>query len=161
MKMRAYAAPSFSRENSRSSSPSDVRNHHHSCGPSLKTGCRKTMAGALVDKIGRTVRTGFKVSAKFPIVSGVANVRSAPLETSAVRRLAAILVADVAGYSRLMGADEGGTLARLRAIRHQLLDPKIAGHNGRLVKTTGDGHSLSLAVWSMHCAVPPRCKPRC
>ena len=55
------------------------------------------------------------------------------------RRLAAILAADVAGYSRLIGADEGGTLTRLKAIRAELIDPTIAAHNGRLVKTTGDG----------------------
>jgi len=55
------------------------------------------------------------------------------------RRLAAILAADVAGYSRLIGADEGGTLERLKALRRELFDPKIAEHRGRLVKTTGDG----------------------
>ena len=55
------------------------------------------------------------------------------------RRLAAILAADVAGYSRLIGADEGGTLQALKAIRAELIDPTIAAHNGRLVKTTGDG----------------------
>jgi len=53
------------------------------------------------------------------------------------RKLAAILAADVAGYSRLMGADEEGTLERLKALR-ELLDPKIAEHHGRIVKTTGD-----------------------
>src|SRR6516162_3235681 len=58
---------------------------------------------------------------------------------SQTRRLAAILAADVAGYSRLIGADEDGTLERLRALRRELLDPKIADHRGRLVKTTGDG----------------------
>ena len=58
---------------------------------------------------------------------------------TAVRRLAAILAADVAGYSRLIGADEGGTLRALKAIRAELIDPTIAAHNGRLVKTTGDG----------------------
>jgi len=58
---------------------------------------------------------------------------------SQTRRLVAILAADVAGYSRLMEADEEGTLARLRAIRTELFDPAIAAHNGRLVKTTGDG----------------------
>src|SRR2546425_8337525 len=58
---------------------------------------------------------------------------------TATRRLAAILAADVAGYSRLMGADEEGTLERLKALRRELVDPKIAEHNGRLVKTTGDG----------------------
>jgi TolB-like protein/class 3 adenylate cyclase len=55
------------------------------------------------------------------------------------RRLAAIVAADVAGYSRLMGQDEAGTLARLRAHRRELIDPKIAEHKGRVVKTTGDG----------------------
>jgi adenylate cyclase len=55
------------------------------------------------------------------------------------RRLAAILAADVAGYSRLMGQDEAGTLARLKALRRELIDPKIAEHKGRIVKTTGDG----------------------
>ena len=55
------------------------------------------------------------------------------------RRLAAILAADVAGYSRLIEADEEGTLGRLRALRSQVLDPKIADHKGRIVKTTGDG----------------------
>ena len=58
---------------------------------------------------------------------------------TAVRRLAAILAADVAGYSRLIGADESGTLRALKAIRAELIDPTIAAHNGRLVKTTGDG----------------------
>jgi adenylate cyclase len=55
------------------------------------------------------------------------------------RRLTAILAADVAGYSRLMGADEGGTLAALKVTRRELVDPKIAEHCGRIVKTTGDG----------------------
>ena len=55
------------------------------------------------------------------------------------RRLAAVLAADLAGYSRLMGVDEEGTLARLKAHRRELVDPKIAEHRGRIVKTTGDG----------------------
>jgi adenylate cyclase len=55
------------------------------------------------------------------------------------RRLAAVLAADVAGYSRLIGGDELGTLGRLRAMRIELIDPSIAAHNGRVVKTTGDG----------------------
>jgi class 3 adenylate cyclase len=55
------------------------------------------------------------------------------------RRLAAILAVDVAGYSRLMEADEEGTLAALRVVRRELGDPKIAEHRGRIVKTTGDG----------------------
>ena len=53
---------------------------------------------------------------------------------SQTRRLAAILAADVAGYSRLIGADEGGTLERLKALRRELLDPKITAHRGRIVE---------------------------
>jgi class 3 adenylate cyclase len=55
------------------------------------------------------------------------------------RRLSAILAADVAGYSRLMGDDEEGTLAALKAHRKAVVDPAIANHRGRIVKTTGDG----------------------
>ena len=55
------------------------------------------------------------------------------------RRLTTILAADAVGYSRLVGADEEGTLERLRTIRKDLIDPAIAAHRGRIVKTTGDG----------------------
>jgi len=74
---------------------------------------------------------------------------------TATRRLAAILAADVAGYSRLMGADEEGTLERLKALRHDLVDPKIAEHHGRIVKTTGDGLLVEFAsvVDAVRCAV--------
>ena len=61
------------------------------------------------------------------------------------RRLAAILAADVAGYSRLVEADEEGTLARLKSLRRDLIDPKIALHKGRAVKTTGDGMLVEFA----------------
>jgi len=61
------------------------------------------------------------------------------------RRLAAVLATDVAGYSRLMGADEEGTLARLKAVRKALVDPTIASHRGRIVKTTGDGMLVEFA----------------
>jgi adenylate cyclase len=61
------------------------------------------------------------------------------------RRLAAILAADVAGYSRLMGVDEEGTLAQLKAVRKNLIDPIIAVHRGRIVKTTGDGILVEFA----------------
>jgi adenylate cyclase len=57
----------------------------------------------------------------------------------AERQMAAVVAADIAGYSRLMGADEEGTLARLRACRRELIDPGIARHRGRIVKITGDG----------------------
>lgn len=63
----------------------------------------------------------------------------------AERRLAAVLAADVAGYSRLMSADEEGTLARLKAVRRALVDPAIASHRGRIVKTTGDGMLVEFA----------------
>ena len=71
------------------------------------------------------------------------------------RRLAAILAADVAGYSRLMGEDEEGTLAALKAIRRELGDPKIKEHRGRIVKTTGDGLLVEFAsvVDAVRCAV--------
>ena len=58
---------------------------------------------------------------------------------ASTRRLAAILAADVAGYSRLMGADEEGSHERLKAHFRELVDPKIAEHRGRTVKNTGDG----------------------
>lgn len=71
------------------------------------------------------------------------------------RRLAAILAADVAGYSRLMGEDEAGTLARLKAHRRELIDPCIAAHKGRIVKTTGDGILIEFpsVVEAVACAV--------
>jgi len=71
-----------------------------------------------------------------------------------VRRLAAILAADVAGYSRLIEADEEGTLGRLKALRTEVIDPKIAGHKGRIVKTTGDGLLVEFAsvVDALRCA---------
>src|SRR5215510_12291632 len=71
------------------------------------------------------------------------------------RRLAAILAADVAGYSRLIGTDESGTLERLKTLRRELLDPKITQHRGRLVKTTGDGLLVEFAsvVDALRCAV--------
>lgn len=61
------------------------------------------------------------------------------------RRMTAILAADVVGYSRLMGQDEEGTLARLKAHRRELVNPKIREHRGRIVKTTGDGLLVEFA----------------
>src|SRR5258705_2508236 len=71
------------------------------------------------------------------------------------RRLAAILAGDVAGYSRLMGLDEEGTLAALKGHRRAVVDPKIAEHRGRIVKTTGDGILVQFAsvVDAVRCAV--------
>src|SRR6516165_8138260 len=77
------------------------------------------------------------------------------VEERVERRLAAILCADVAGYSRLMGADEEGTLAVLKSDRRELIDPLIAQHKGRIVKTTGDGMLVEFAsvVDAVRCAV--------
>src|ERR1044072_6478005 len=71
------------------------------------------------------------------------------------RRLAAIVSADVAVYSRLMGSDESGTLAALKSLRQEVIDPAIASHGGRIVKTTGDGLLLefSSVVNAVRCAV--------
>src|SRR5471032_3207986 len=76
-------------------------------------------------------------------------------EARVERRLAAILAADVAGYSRLMGFDEEGTLAGLKTHRHDIIDPKIAEHCGRIVKTTGDGALVEFAsaVDAVRCAM--------
>jgi adenylate cyclase len=68
---------------------------------------------------------------------------------SQTRRLAAILAADVAGYSLLMGADEEGTLERLKALRREVVNPKIAEHRGRIVKTTGDAGRNFQCGWTI------------
>src|SRR5437773_7598088 len=75
--------------------------------------------------------------------------------TRDLRRLAAIVSADVAGYSRLMGRDDSATLAGLKAHRRELFDPKIAEYGGRIVKTTGDGLLLEFpsVVDAVRCAV--------
>ena len=74
---------------------------------------------------------------------------------SETRKLAAILVADVVGYGRLAGADEDRTLARLRALRSDLIDPTIALHHGRIVKRTGDGSIIEFrsVVDAVRCAI--------
>src|SRR6185312_3901648 len=71
------------------------------------------------------------------------------------RRLTAIVAADVAGYSRLTGADEEGTIARLRSLRREVVDPAVTAHGGRIVKTTGDGVLIEFAsvVDAVRCAV--------
>jgi adenylate cyclase len=71
------------------------------------------------------------------------------------RKLAAILAADVVGYSRLAGTDEDRTLARLRGLRSDLLDPAIAAHHGRVVKRTGDGSLVEFrsVVDAVRCAI--------
>jgi adenylate cyclase len=74
---------------------------------------------------------------------------------SETRKIAAILFANVVGYSRLAGADEEGTLARLRALRSDLIDPAIAVHQGRVVKRTGDGALVEFrsVVDAVRCAI--------
>src|SRR6476620_7193971 len=76
-------------------------------------------------------------------------------EAQTSRRLAAIMAADMVGYSRLMGADEEGTLAALKSHRRELIDPLISQHQGRIVKTTGDGLLIEFAsvVDAVRCAV--------
>src|SRR5688572_13854173 len=71
------------------------------------------------------------------------------------RKLSAILAADVVGYSRLMGLDEEGTLTALKSVRSELVDPAIARHHGRIVKTTGDGllGEFPSVVDALRCAV--------
>jgi class 3 adenylate cyclase len=88
-------------------------------------------------------------------VKSVLRRGAAERETAPARRIAAILAADVAGYSRLIGIDEEGTLARLKAHRRELVDPEIDEHRGRIVKTTGDGLLVEFAsaVDAVRCAV--------
>src|SRR5258707_12383687 len=101
------------------------------------------------------------LTASLPVLIQIAAARprrsaEEPVEREQVnRRMAAILAADVSGYSRLMGADEEGTLARLKAHRRELVDSKIGEHHGRIVKTTGDGMLVDFAtvVDAMRCAV--------
>src|SRR5438552_3339954 len=87
--------------------------------------------------------------------AGVGSVAEAMDEDRVERRLAAILAADVAGYSRLMGIDEEGTLADLKGHRRALVDPKIREHRGEIVKTTGDGMLVEFAsvVDAVRCCV--------
>jgi adenylate cyclase len=76
-------------------------------------------------------------------------------ENSVQRRLAAIMAADVVGYSRLVGQDEDGTLAAIRRLRAEVIEPKITEHHGRLFKTTGDGFLAEFpsVVNAVTCAV--------
>jgi class 3 adenylate cyclase len=88
-------------------------------------------------------------------VKSVLRRRAPEREAAPARRIAAILAADVAGYSRLIGEDEEGTLKRLRTLRRELIDPEIAAHRGRIVKTTGDGLLVEFASTAdaVRCAV--------
>ena len=90
-----------------------------------------------------------------------AEVEVSLTDERAERRLAAVLAADVAGYSRLMGRDEQRTLADLKRCRQSLLDQQIAAHRGRIVKTTGDGMLVEFAsvVDAVRCAVEVQRSP--
>src|SRR5438105_3828141 len=92
----------------------------------------------------RSRTTAFRHTLSCSVSYGLSGQRAMNAERIE-RRLAAILAADVAGYSRLMGADEEGTLMRLKALRRELIDPGIAEHKGRIVKTTGDGLLVEFA----------------
>src|ERR1700684_2236591 len=84
-----------------------------------------------------------------------ASLRRGGLAISETRKIAAILISDVVGYSRLAGADEDRTLARLRGLRSDLIDPAIAAHHGRTVKRTGDGSIIEFrsVVDAVRCAI--------
>jgi class 3 adenylate cyclase len=88
-------------------------------------------------------------------VKSVLRRGAADREAAPARRITAILAADVEGYSRLVGDDEEGTLERLKALRRDLVDPTIAEHHGRIVKTTGDGILVEFAsaLDAVRCAV--------
>jgi class 3 adenylate cyclase len=97
------------------------------------------------------VRAGLRIGSGRPKRDLMKTTSQARVER---RRLAAILAADVAGYSRLIGADEGRTLKRFGAIRAEVMDPKIAEHHGRIVKTMGDGLLVEFTsiVDALRCA---------
>src|SRR5450631_2522625 len=82
-------------------------------------------------------------------------LRAAEAPMVETRKLAAILVSDLVGYSRLAGADEDRTLSRLRGLRSDLIDPAIAAHHGRIVKRTGDGSLIEFrsVVDAVRCAI--------
>src|SRR6478609_1037243 len=106
---------------------------------------------------GGTYRSAAQTPYNVRAISSPSSAGSDLFDNGAVmeRRLAAIFAADVAGYSRLIGADEEGTLARLKAHRRELIDRKIADHQGRIVKTTGDGVLAEFAspVKAVRCAI--------
>src|SRR5204863_9349479 len=107
-----------------------------------------------------TFEVGDEKTRSWPLRPPVDRMMLLPAEASLAnerveRRLSAIFAGDIAGYSRLMGADEEGTLARVNAHRRDFLEPKIAEHRGRIVKRTGDGVLIEFAsaVDAARCAV--------
>src|SRR6266581_3207902 len=105
--------------------------------------------------IARPMRVYALSAAALASLPRVPRVTNGDKRMIAIRRLAAIFAADIAGYSRLIGADEGGTLQAFKTIRAELFDPTIAEHRGRLVKTTGDGLlvEFSSVVDALRCAI--------
>ena len=104
--------------------------------------------------IGAVIAQRRLVSHKL-VSSGLSGGAVCMAEERLERRLAAILSADIVGYSRLMGMDEAGTLSRLNALRRELIDPMIAAHSGRIVKLMGDGALVEFAsvVDAVTCAI--------
>src|SRR6266478_5568091 len=130
----------------------DLRGVSHPDCPSGNCRGRLCSATMLEQRRGREQADVWARTASQP---GMARPREEVVSGERVeRRLAAILAADVAGYSRLIEADEEGTLGRLKALRAELIDPKIAGHCGRIVKTTGDGLLVEFTsvVDALRCA---------
>jgi TolB-like protein/class 3 adenylate cyclase len=113
------------------------------------------MRRCAVARSPHVAQTNAKAITRSVILVRVASGEGILGEERVERRLAAILAVDVAGYSRLMGEDEEGTLAALREVRRGLGDPKITEHRGRIVKTTGDGLLVEFAsvVDAVRCAV--------
>src|SRR6478736_45384 len=105
--------------------------------------------------IGRRHNGSFQGRTATSAPTIVVTCAGARAQMSESRKLAAILVSDVVGYSRLAGADEDRILARLRALRSDLIDPTIAVHNGRVIKRTGDGALVEFrsVVDAIRCAI--------
>ena len=120
----------------------------------LRTAPQGEGEGCLGVAVSPSISLRYRVSRISPgLRARLAAGRGSPM--SETRKIAAILVADVVGYSRLAGADEDRTLSRLRGLRSDLIDPAIAAHHGRIVKRTGDGSLVEFrsVVDAVHCAI--------
>ena len=120
----------------------------------LRTAPQGEGEGCLGVAVSPSISLRYRVSRISPgLRASLAAGRGSPM--SETRKIAAILVADVVGYSRLAGADEDRTLSRLRGLRSDLIDPAIAAHHGRIVKRTGDGSLIEFrsVVDAVRCAI--------